>query len=491
MIAVLLAALAVAPTESVPRRYAVVIGVNEPGRPGQSPLSYADDDAARFFAFFSVVSRDAALLSLLDDETQKLYPEAVAVAELPEEERVLARVDALFERIRADNRDGHETEFYFVYSGHGFVDDHGEGHLAMRGGTLSRTELYERIIQRSPAKVNHLIIDACDAYFVVNSRGDEDIEALLEKRALEFLARQTLENFPNTGAVLSTASKAESHEWSEIRAGVFSHGVRSALVGAADADQDGRVSYTELEAFVLAAISGVQHADANRAVYVRAPKIDRLRPVIDLRGADRMARLHLAAPVAGRVALADEQGRRYADLHKASGYPLALALLPGRRYFVRLDDLEYAVPSDLRDVQLAQLKGGPPRMAARGAIEDAFARGLFKVPYGPALVDGFRLGQDQRTDLVVAPPRAGSSALTIAKWGTAGAAVVAGGVAVGTFLAADSAHERFRSASSFDEETRADADVRRWDSATNVALGAAISFGVTAGILFVVDAVTE
>lgn len=490
IVPLMLAALALAPDEA-PRRYAVVIGVNEPGRTGQSPLSYADDDAARFFAFFSVVSRDAALLSLLDDETQKLYPEAVAVADLPEEARVLERVDALFERIRADNRDGHETEFYFVYSGHGFVDDHGEGHLALRGGTMSRTELYERIIERSPAKVNHLIIDACDAYYVVNSRGGEDIGKLLEKRAQEFLARQTLDSFPNTGAILSTASKAESHEWSEIRAGVFSHGVRSALVGAADADQDGRVSYTELEAFVLAAISGVQHADANRAVFVRPPKIDRSRPVIDLRDADRMARLHLDAPISGRVALADEQGRRYADLHKASGYPLALALLPGRRYFVRVDDLEYAVPTDLRDVQLAQLEGAPPRLAARGAIEDAFARGLFKVPYGPALVDGFRLGQDQRTDLVVAPPSSGSNALTIAKWGTAGAAVVSGGVAVGTFLAAESAHDRFRTASSFDEEARADRDVRKWDSATNVALGAAISFGVTAGILFVVDAVSE
>src|SRR5687768_801094 len=251
------------------RRYAVVIGVNQPAREGQKPLRFADDDAVRFHTLFRQLSGDAALFSLLDEETQRIYPEVVGEAEIPDERAIFDRFQQMFERIAADERSGVRTELYFVYSGHGYVDDRGEGHLGLHGATLSRSELYDQILSRSPARVNHVIVDACDAYFFVQSRGDPRIEQLLQQRAQDYLDRQSLARYPNTGAILSTASAAESHEWSEIRAGVFSHEVRSALLGAADADEDARISYQELEAFVLAANAGVAHVAAERAVFVR------------------------------------------------------------------------------------------------------------------------------------------------------------------------------------------------------------------------------
>lgn len=469
------------------RRYAVVLGVNKPARSDQRPLRYADDDAVRFYEVFRQLSGEAALFALLDDETQHMFPEVVAEAELPSKKLLFERLDRMFEQIAADRARGLSTELYLVYSGHGYVDERGEGRLGLEDGTLTRTELYEEILGKSPAHVNHVIVDACDAYFFVQSRGDDPkVEALLNARAREFLDRQTLARFPNTGAILSTASAAETHEWSEIRGGVFSHEVRSALLGAADADQNGAISYDELEAFVLAANLGVRHAGASRAVFVRAPVRDRLHPVIELAALPRAHRLTIGPEISGRIAVADEQGRRYVDLNKAPGFSLAVRLLPGIRYFVRLGDLDYPVPGGEPEVELGSIAAVVPATAARGAgIAAAYARGLFAVPFGPQLVDGFRLGVSaQEVSVAIAPE---SHPLRTAGWVTGGAALVAGGLATTFYLLGDSAYDEYQRADRA-QLPALSREVEAWDARTNVALGAAISLGVTAGAMFLLDA---
>jgi len=183
---------AAAPTKS--RRYAVIIGVNTPAKADQRPLSYADDDAVRFYELFRELPGNASLFSVLDEETQQTYPSVVAEAELPTKDAVFRRLDQVFDRMRVDRDQGLEPELYLIYSGHGYADEQGEGRLALQDGTFSRTELYDRVLSRSPAVFNHLIVDACDAYFFVQSRGsDSDIDALLNARAREFLDRQTLQ----------------------------------------------------------------------------------------------------------------------------------------------------------------------------------------------------------------------------------------------------------------------------------------------------------
>jgi hypothetical protein len=361
----LLALTSTSSGDAMVRRYSVVIGVNRPAKGDQRALSYADDDAVRFFDVFREVSKDAALFALLDAETQRSHPAAVGDAELPNEALILERLDQMFSRMKADAGQGLRTEFYLVYSGHGYVDDHGEGNLGLQDGTFTRSELYDRVLARSPADVNHVIIDACDAYFFVQSRGtDAEVEALLSQRAREFLDRQTLARFPNTGAILSTASAAESHEWSEIEGGVFSHSVRSGLLGAADADSDGAISYDEIESFVLAASAGVKHVAASRAIFVQAPARDKSHPVIPLDAVRHSRRLTLDDDISGRMALLDGEGRRYLDLNKASGHPLALRLLPGRQYFVRLGDSEYRVPAGDTDVAFTTLAPASPTIAS-------------------------------------------------------------------------------------------------------------------------------
>lgn len=472
----------------VVRRYAIVVGVNQPAKSGQKPLRFADDDAVRFFALFRALPGEAALFSLLDDETQALYPELVPEAELPDKTLILARLRQMFERMAADRAQNVSTELYFIYSGHGFVDEHGEGHLGMNQASFSRSELYDEVLSKSPAKINHVIVDACDAYFFVQSRGTaEEMEELLERRAQDYLDKQSLQRHPNTGAILSTASAAESHEWSEIKAGVFSHEVRSALIGAADADQDGRISYDEIEAFVLAANAGVKHASAERAVFVRPPQRDKAHPVLELGSMLGANRLHVPKALEGRIALHDDRGRRYADLHKAGGYALQLRLLPGTRYFVQVEESEYSVPGDERDVELAMLEARAPELASKGAsISDAYTKGLFAVPFGPSLVRGFELGVKSER-VVVEVERRKNRPLLIASAVFGGVALAAGGVATGSFLAAEGIERDYRGEPSILRREELAIEARAWDARTNVALGAAISLGVTAGALLLID----
>jgi hypothetical protein len=478
------------PIKEGSKRYAIIVGVNKPAKADQRPLRYADDDAVRFYEVFRALSGEAALFALLDEETQRSYPEVVPEAELPEKRLIFSRAERMFERIQSDRAAGFSTELYLIYSGHGYADEGGEGKLGLEDGTFSRTELYEQFLAKSPAHVNHVIVDACDAYFFVQARGtDPEVEKILNARAREFLDRQTLSRFPNTGAILSTASAAESHEWSEIRGGVFSHEVRSALLGAADADQDGSISYDELEAFVLAANLGVRHAGASRAVFVRAPDRDRLHPVIDLGAMRRAHRLTIGSTVTGRIAIADELGRRYLDLHKAGGFALALRLLPGLRYFVRVGEVDYPVPSGEPEIDLSTLPATEPTTAARGAgIADAYAKGLFAVPFGPQLVDGFRIGIGAQDLTVAIAPE--SHPLRTAGWVAGGASVLAAGVAAAFwFGGGESAHDEYDAVKSDPVKRQAlIEDVQAWDTRTNFALGAAISLGLTAGTLFLLDA---
>jgi hypothetical protein len=452
------------------RRYAIIIGVNDAFSAGQKPLSYADDDAVRFYSLFRELAGEAALFTLLDAETQGLYPEVVGEAEIPEKEAIFARAERMFAQIAADKARGISTELYLIYSGHGLVDERGEGRLGLRGGTFSRTELYERFLAKSPPLA---IVDAATPF---SGGGNDPNGPGLAARAREFLDRQTLARFPTTGAILSTASMAESHEWSEIKGGVFSHQVRSAILGAADADEDGRISYDELEAFVLSANLGVKHQSANRAVFVRAPERDRAHPVIELSALARAHRLRVGPEQAGRIAIADDQGRRYLDLNKAPGFSLVLALLPGLRYFVSRGDADFLVPGEGKESDLGLLATVAPTLRARGSgIADAYEKGLFSVAFGPQLVDGFRLGVRASADPVLVVDE--SHPLRTASLITGGAALALGGVAVGFWVAGDGAtnsyNQTLRTGSLLEQAIRpgTTAPTSRW---------AAVGLGVTA-----------
>jgi hypothetical protein len=325
------------------------------------------------------------------------------------------------------------------------VGEDREAYVHLLDGRFSRSDLYREVIARSPAQVNHVIIDACNSYFLINRRGGRAGRASVEQALRSFLASESLDRYPNTGVVLSTASSGETHEWSRYRSGIFSHQLLSALWGAADVDNDGQVDYAELSAYVAAANLRVRDARAGLSVYAQPPRSNASTALVELKAFRRVsvgqrrpvpgrvaAMLDLPKALAGHYYLEDDRGVRYADFHKSDEQPLRIALLDRPYYYLRTGQREARLTLDVPGGRLDSnaLRFAVRPLAARGSVEQSYRRDLYAVPFGRAFALGHASGRGAPRALAVAEDRgtaagARSRHLRIWKWVAAGGAAAA------------------------------------------------------------------
>lgn len=473
------------PSTDRPALFAVIVG-NNASDGGELPdLRYADDDAARYHELLSMAGAQIELLSVLDQDTQRLHPEVAARARVPNRRELSVALDTTFEAIRAASRAGRRTVLYFVYVGHGSIGRDGEGQMHLVGGRFSRSDLFQEIVSRSPATVNHLIIDACNAYLMVARRGglsEAAVDAALER----FLAREDLSEYPNTGVLVSTTEATEVHEWSRFSAGIFSHEVRSALVGAADVDDDGRAGYDEVRAFIAAANARIENPKARLEVHAAPPRVHLNEPLFDQAWADDAPKLRIPAEMAGRWWVEDDRGVRYADFHSSPESSVTLALSPQRDlYYLRNDAHVRRVPTGvLQSADAARLEREPLTLAQRGSESDQFRRHLFSLPFGPAYFEGYRAslpdpGSRVRT-LRSEPERPGLSGTRIAGLavGGAGAASLIASLVVG--LSVDGLRDQHaRAVGDDDDIDDLEGQIDDRVLATNLLLGAGVGLVVT------------
>jgi hypothetical protein len=372
------AAAADRPPPSV-KRFALVVGSNRPPRPGLVTLRYADDDAVRWTVLFRTFGAEVELLTDLDAESDRLYGRDAPPHRSPthvEVTRAAARLRGAIERARAA---GAHTAFYFVYAGHG-DEEGGEGFVGLADGRLLRREIEEEILAVSGADTNHVIVDACRSYYIAYDRGPGGTRRPWPE---PYFNTGTAARFRNTGFVLASSSGGPTHEWEEFQAGIFSHEVRSGLLGGADANGDGRITYAELAAFVRVANQAVRNDRYRPEILTRAPS-NGDDVLLDVRDAVA-GRVQFGAGLRGRQVLEDGLGVRWADVHPGPRQNLILAL-PAEPWgdhvqFVEslTDNSEYRV-SEGADVDLTRLKPQPPAALARGALHEAFAA-LFAVPF--------------------------------------------------------------------------------------------------------------
>jgi hypothetical protein len=370
-----------------PARFAVILGVNKSVDADTPPLRYADDDAAGYLDLFRTLGARTYLLSRFDDNTRRLHPQAVAEAEDPR----VQELDRILQQVAADvataGRRHIRTVLYFVYAGHGNVED-GRGYLALEDGRLYGADLERLVLDRVRAEETHFIVDACYSAFLAFSRGPGG-----ERRETRgFSTLGGLASRPGVGLLLSTSSARESHEWSEFQAGVFSHEVRSGLLGAADADGDGQVTYREIAAFIERANAAIPNEKLRPDVYVRQPQSS--AALLDLRpGLGR--RLELTGDHPGHYLIEDGRGVRLADFHNAPGQPLHLIRLAstGPLYLRRVgagtgDGEEYVMDAAPAVLRFADLRAGTSGVQPRGAANESF-RLLFSLPFSQQVVDAF------------------------------------------------------------------------------------------------------
>jgi len=377
----LLALLLPAAVQAAPvARFALVVGHNRPPRADLVPLRYADDDAVRWSVLLRTYGARVELLTELDEESQRLYAGSVGAIEAPTAATLGAAMGRLSAAMRAARAAGQRTVFYFVYAGHGDTDDGGEGYVTLADGRLSRGDFGSKVLAQSPADANHVLVDACRAYYFVYDRGAGGTRRPYPGR---YFASGLASTFRNTGFLLATSSGAPSHEWEEFQAGIFSHELRSALLGAADADGDGRVGYRELAAFLEVANRPVRNERYRPTFAINAP-LNGDGSLLDL-GDATGGQIFLPATAEGRRVLEDPLGVRWADLHPGPGQAVTLRIpappWEAPHFFVRRPDgdSEYRFPAGQR-LSLGDLTIGRTGVLRRGAAHEAFAT-LFSLPF--------------------------------------------------------------------------------------------------------------
>jgi len=380
--------------------FALVVGSNQSPKPELGTLRFADDDAAKFHELFARMGR-STLLTVLDAESQETFAGLAVQTRPPTRDNLNSALEATFSAMAKAQRAGKRTAFYFVYGGHGDVGPGLEGYLYLGRDKLTRSALFREVIARSPADVNHVIIDACNAYYMVKRRGsypDDEAGEDFSTLARSFLATADLSSYPNTGVLVSTSAEAKAHEWSLFGGGVFSHEVRSGLLGSADLDLDGEVSYDEIEAYVAAANSLVENPRARISFHAEAPVQNHAEPLTwlaDASGRPHFVALELPADHVGRFHVEDGRGLRYLDFHKAGDGALSIWLMPGQRYYLQGQAIEVEIPQvqhdgphlELAALDLRQL--GEPQVKSRGAVDDALRKGLYALPFSSSFYRGY------------------------------------------------------------------------------------------------------
>lgn len=367
--AALLVAVGARPAAALPdETWLVVVGNNE-GAGDDVTLRFAEQDARNVAEVF----RERAGVSSAR-VTMVLAETADALR------AVLERVDAEVRRAA-----GASTALVVYYSGHADADA-----LRMRGTTLPVGDL-RALVEASGARVQILIVDACRSGAVTRVKGVQ--------RGRDF--RMTLhDELVADGIAIITSSTAgeTSQESDRLRGSFFSHHFVNAMRGAADKNDDGRVTLGEAYAYTYD--QTVRSTGRTLAVQHPTYAYDvKGRGEVVLAGPSegdrRLGRLKLGA--AGRYLVSEERGESLVAEVVPPRAGATLALAP-RRYQVqhRGDDAyrEYAVAleaggtTDLASAphrtyrydRLVRKRGGEEALAAHGVYLLGGGRG--------AIVDG-------------------------------------------------------------------------------------------------------
>jgi hypothetical protein len=384
--------------KKIEHQYAILIGNNAPPAEQQKnlrPLRYADDDVIRVYHFMSRIVSKAWLLTVADQTTQRRYPDISGKTEIPTKENLNRAVKSLSALLARDAAAGIKSTVFLYFSGHGTHDAMGVPGLVLQDGQqLTREILYRKIIDRLDADFIHLFIDACYAEGVVGSRGLFENEANATRVSLtneeqRAIASVDTNRYPSIGIFVSSSASRQSHEWSKLESGVFTHVVLSGLSGLADINGDGKIAYSELYAFAAAASRSVKKELARVEVVARPPARNQNEPIVDMSNISHAAFLTGNMSRLGHFHVELENGERFIDGH-LSGIETSRFWVPAnQQIFLYSENREAAVTiPENQQFNIDNLTLSRAEVSAKGPMEIALARGLFLSTYTPQYYQG-------------------------------------------------------------------------------------------------------
>ncbi|MDJ0766073.1 MAG: caspase family protein [Myxococcota bacterium] len=283
--------------------YALLVGSHRQGH-GQSPLRFAQNDAMAMKSVLTDIGKYASsnVEVLVDPE----------IAELA---KVLGEFEAILtERASRDE----PSVFLFYYSGHAR-----SGGLNLGHDEVSLLQLRQRI-EKLPATVTLIILDACQSGAISNVKG------VAPSADFSFNSVEQL-NTEGTVVMASSTSSELSQESQTLEGSFFTHHLTVGLRGVADADQSGTVTLSEAYDY---AYNTTLRATATTAVGKQHATLE-----TDLRGKGDMvltwpkeasAKIALPTELTGEMLITHVNSNTVvAEIHKAVGENLEVALPPG------------------------------------------------------------------------------------------------------------------------------------------------------------------
>lgn len=369
------------------RRFALLAGVND-GGPTRVHLRYAASDAeamARVLESLGGVAESD--LVFVRDASRAAFEAGLA---------------EIGRRLRAGQRPGVRSELLIYYSGHS--DDEG---LLVGRDRIAYDDLRARI-QAAPADLRVVILDSCGSGAFTRRKGGTRrppflLDASIDMRGHAFLT--------------SSAASEAAQESDRIAASFFTYFLVSGLRGAADVNQDRRV--TLQEAFQFAAQETLARTERSQGGPQHAGYEFDLTGTGDMVVTDvrtTQAGLVLTPELSGRISVRQAGGALVAELRKPAGNTIELGLDPGE-YLVVMEGSKNLLEAHLtlghgQHTQLALVAfapGAPLEVAtARGDQPEADA--AIAVPGGAATpgppheltsikLGFFPRGADARTDV--------------------------------------------------------------------------------------------
>ncbi|MBN2714547.1 MAG: hypothetical protein JXX14_01755 [Deltaproteobacteria bacterium] len=383
--------------ETQGRSYVVLVGNNAPpdAQRGQlATLRYADDDVIRVYYYFKRFATQVHLLTVPDEASQRRYPDIASVAQVPSMANLQRVVASLSLQIERDKAKGHTPVVYLYFSGHGVKNEQGIPGLVLADGKLTRDKLYQKVIEAMDAEYTHLFVDACYAEGIVGSRGMFDQEesatqVMLTPEEHRVSSLPVASRVPGLGIFVSSSANRQSHEWSKLESGVFTHVVLSGLSGLADINNDGRIAYSELYAFTLAANRGVKKSLARVQVVVAPPKRNQNVPIVDISNVADAAFVTGDLSSMGHFYVELEDGSRFLDGNLDGIQSTRFWLPANRMIFFYSKHGEAAVRLSKNEVRkMGTLQFRDEALRQKGAVESALDQGLFLSSYGPEYYKG-------------------------------------------------------------------------------------------------------
>jgi caspase domain-containing protein len=289
------------------RRFVLLAGVDD-GGPTRTRLRYAGTDARAMGRVLQTLGGVA--------------PEDIVIVSTANRAAFDTAFADIEQRLRAGATGGVRRELLVYYSGHSDEDG-----LMIGRDRLGYDELRARV-QRAPADLRVVILDSCASGAFTRRKGGVKrppflLDASTDMRGHAFLT--------------SSAADERAQESDRIAASFFTHYLVSGLRGAADVNQDRRVTLQEAYQFAsqetLARTersqAGPQHAAYEFDLAGTGDMV-----VTDVRGTQ--SGLVLTPELGGRITVREANGALVAELRKPAGNTIELGLEPGA-YVVAMD----------------------------------------------------------------------------------------------------------------------------------------------------------